>query len=200
MTEEIIHDFPDKKVKPRKPNRIKKTEFESIKTSNFLKWFSGINPLTNRKIEIGGRTYDNVAKELGFTYNYETYKQMLKMSESEIKSYNKKTIRYFAKWVDECQRINKYNKEVDNINKEMIDNLSKWEDFVVFKNKKYGLPEIYNRVHMKDNCSGEIIKGEYEICTCNKCESWGGNGCCHSRGTQYYKCLNCKQRFRDLEF
>jgi hypothetical protein len=53
--------------------------------------------------------------------------------------------------------IKDYNKLVDSII-EKIQKLERWNDFIEFEGKKYGLVnKIQNNIHIENNCSGEMI-------------------------------------------
>jgi hypothetical protein len=84
--------------------------------------------------------------------------------------------------------INNYNNKINKII-EQINKLDKWNDYINFKENKYGIPEVYNNIHMTNDCLGYFIKDYYVNCTCHLCENW--NGCTNPCGEQYYKCNKC---------
>ena len=96
-------------------------------------------------------------------------------------------------------KVIEYNDEIDKIIKQ-INKLKKWEEFVLFDDKHYGIHNIHNNIHRENNCFGNIIPDYIEEtiikCECSSCENWGG---CGSNGAkniiQYYKCDNCNYKY-----
>lgn len=186
--------------KSNKPNRIKQEFFDVIELNGFKQWFQGINPMTNRKIKIGGRTHIDVGFELGFEKShsnagfeqcYLVYKEIMGMTKEEIEFYKNTTSELIKKWESECIPIDEYNNKIYKINKD-INNLKKWDDYVLFNEKKYGVPRVNdNGIHMENDCRG-TIKYEYEQCTCHSCEDWGGKNCTQGSITSY-KCDKCNE-------
>jgi len=93
--------------------------------------------------------------------------------------------------------INKKNQERDNYNDivyeiiEKINKLIKWDDYVLFKGKKYGIPYVFKNIHRENDFNGLLkeTSSERYDCRCSSCENW--NGCGKEEITYYYKCNKC---------
>ena len=72
----------------------------------------------------------------------------------------------------ENYKIRNYNKTVDSV-VENIKKLESWDDFIVFEEKKYGLPnKIKKNIHMENNYYGKMVyleSGIYSFHKCSKC-------------------------------
>lgn len=94
--------------------------------------------------------------------------------------------------------INKKNKEINNYNNNVceiilkIKKLIKWDDYIIFKGEKYGIPTVFERIHRENDCNGLLEESFYESCKCRTCENW--LGCSSPTGTQYYKCNKCSYK------
>ena len=155
-----------------------------------MKWNSGINYKTNRKIKIGGKIYKELGKRFVVNYgniNYGFYEHSISFADLvniNVEDYIQETKIIVEKINKECYIID------DIINK--IKNLEKWNDFVEYQRIKYGLPKVLDKIHCENNCNGNIKEYDRHECRCNKCENWFYNG--HG-DTIYYKCDNCDYKF-----
>lgn len=148
---------------------------------DYLKLLSGINPLTGKKIKIGGDTYNRVLK------NY-TIKNC-KPSDINISDYLNETAKMIADNIlyneIHADKLKKYNDLVDIVNAkyakyneeclvviEKIKKLEIWDSFVEFNGLKYGIPAIYENIHRENDCMGTISK-DNELCTCFECTHMG---------------------------
>jgi ATP-dependent DNA helicase PIF1 len=50
--------------------------------------------------------------------------------------------------------------------------------------------------HNDSKCFGNIIKGNYELCSCSSCENWGG--CSSPENKQYYLCEKCGHSYYEI--
>jgi hypothetical protein len=109
----------------------------------------------------------------------------------DIDNYTKETDLIKNKIDMENNKIEQYNIIVNNTI-EKIKKLEKWDDFVEFENKKYGINDTHNLIHREKDCFGFMIKQKdyYQGCYCHRCEDWGG---CGNGGTwnKVYKCDKC---------
>jgi hypothetical protein len=72
-----------------------------------------------------------------------------------------------------------------------------WNDYIIFEEKKYGIPHIYKNIHRENNCFGLIQEDYYVSCECHCCTDWGG--CSNPTGTQYYKCSKCNYTYSEIK-
>jgi len=174
-------------------SNIEFNEFEKLKKdNNFKKWFSGINPLTNRKCKIHKKVHINTGRK----FNYESWYYYDRMEKiQDIESYLKENELLNNKFELDMKTIKKYNKKIDELRKQ-IKNL-KWNDYIIFEEKKYGIPPILNYIHKENDCNGEIKQYDYETCRCHLCEDW--NGCSDGGGTRYMRCNKCDYNYEKRE-
>ena len=170
MENNIIRKYPILKDERLYKDRYNKEDFEKYKEitksiENYEKWKNGINYKTNKKIKIGGKKHIQIGNEnfyikhltvSGYKYiiftdlndiNIELYIQNTEKLKDEILSYNEKV-----------------NEVICKINK-----LERWNDFVEFNGKKYGIQKIYNNTHRENDCNGKINKTEVCIRECREC-------------------------------
>lgn len=194
--EEINREFPSYKKSLSYPFRYRKDIFikynELLKNeelqNDYKKWKLGINYSTNRKITIGGIIHNKLKNK--FKIENEIF--LSDIEDIDFEKYIYETNYLYKIIDDENIEIKKYNDEVTNI-VEKIKKLNSWEEYILFEEKKYGIPKVYNNIHIENNCFGNIIC-EYQQCTCSTCENWRG---CRSRGTNYYKCNLCNYSFSE---
>ena len=173
----IIHNYP--KLKDTRLKRFTQEVLEeysriSINIENYTKWKMGINYKTNRKINIGGKTYIKIGEENHFL-KYE------KVHGIDIKSYLEETKKI-------KQKIEDYNFKIYEII-EKINLLKDWHEYIEFEGEKYGIPKIYQGIHRENNCLGEIRQFSKD-CTCSSCENWFG---CGNSTISYNFCEKCKR-------
>jgi hypothetical protein len=172
-----LHDTPFK-------NRFTKHDFEKYdriieNKENYDRLKKGINFLTNRKIRIGGKVYNNLLKKYFFIKDHVFFTDLDNIDR----------VRYLQETEKIKNKIQKSYTEIDNIiNK--INALEKWDSYVEFGGKKYGIPNIYNNIHRTDDCFGKIIKDYVKSCNCEICENWVGCG-----DSQYFSCEKCNFSF-----
>lgn len=133
---------------------------------NCNKWKEGINPYTNRKIKIGGKTYDSIKDDFMIYFLYRTrwtWVFYLKLVEIDQEIYKEETIQL--------------NREIDRENKvisskiKQIKCLKSWNDFVIYNGIKYGLKKVVNHVHRENDCFGKMERQKCRgnFTKCNKC-------------------------------
>jgi hypothetical protein len=204
-------------------NNIKDLSKNQKYNDDYKKWNNGMNYEKNNKIKIGGNLHNKLGEKfklkhatkftkhnnyvnnnINYIYNYKYilftdidninwYEYFLETQKiyEEIDKQNESIFEYNKKIIE-------YNDEIDKIIKQ-INKLEKWEEFVVFEEKKYGINNIYNNIHRENDCFGNIIPDYIERttikCECSSCENWGG---CGRNGAedviQYYKCDNCNYK------
>ena len=161
--ENIERQYPSKKLKKTYPNRHNVSVFEKLNQMNadtelqndYIKWKDGINYNTNRKIKIGGKIHEKL-KQKFMIYSYKNilFDTLNNINADEYLQKNKKII---YKIDNENDMIKDYNKLVDSII-EKIQKLEKWNDFIEFEGKCYGITsKVLNNIHIENNCLGEMI-------------------------------------------
>jgi hypothetical protein len=184
MEKMINHSYPAKLLSKKYPIRYTQETFDNyqklIKTPLFIhdyeKWKIGINSKTGRKIKINGDKHYQLKERFLIKGRCKggSYAVLFIHLQGIIPEiYTKATIDIYNSIDEYNKKIEAYNKEVDNII-EKINNLSSFNDFVIFNDQKYGLPPIVNCIHRTDDCLGDI-KTIYKACKCHLCEDW--NGC-----------------------
>lgn len=181
MEDKIIRGYPIKKDIGLYTNRYTQYDFykyDDIKKNpeNYEKWKLGINYKTNRKIKIGGKIHNQIGDE-------KLYTKKIDFDKINIEQYLNET-------EDIKKTVISFNDLVDHIIIK-INLLEKWEDYIEFDGKKYGINYVQNNIHMENNCLGIMEKDYFRKCTCSSCENWYG---CGNEGTQYYKCNKCNYR------
>ena len=123
-------------------------------------WKKGINPYTNRKIKIGGKTYDDIKNDfmISFLHGHVFYLQLKNIDEEK---YKEETIQL--------------NHETDKANEiisstiEQINRLESWNDFVMYDGMKYGLKKVVNDVHRENDCFGQMEYDREKDYVCRGC-------------------------------
>lgn len=166
-------------------DRYTKKDFEehayiTKSVGNYEKWKNGINYITNRKIIVGGKTHQSI----GYKNFYIKNALFTKLDGIDTEVYIRDT-----EGIN--QKIQKRNKEVqETICK--INLLETWEEYVIFEEQKFGIPNVYNNTHRENDCLGSFVEYSYDSCNCRTCENWGG--CSNPKGTQCYKCVKCNYK------
>ena len=175
--------YPSKKQEKNYPasyNQLVFEKFNEMSTDNELqndykKWKDGINYKTNRKIKIGGKIHNELKQRflIHYSHNYSlTHQTRLSVLFEDlininVAEYLQETEQTYKEVDNENAIIKDYNKLVDSTI-EKIQKLERWNDFIEFEGKKYGLiHKIRNNIHIENNCFGEMIftgkKTEYTI-------------------------------------
>ena len=117
---------------------------------NCNKWKEGINPYTNRKIKIGGKTYDSIKDDFMIYFLYGTRWTRIFYLKLNIdqEMYKEETIQLN----NEIDREN----EVISSKIEQIKCLKSWNDFVIYDGMKYGLKTVLNNIHRENDCFGKM--------------------------------------------
>lgn len=172
-TQKIERQYPTKKREKTYPERYDNYVFEKLNEMNgdtelqndYKKWKDGINYKTNRKLKIGGKIHRELKQKfmISYSHNYsmghQTRSSVLFEDLSNINAdeYLQETKKIYNEIDAENTIIKNYNKSVDSII-EKIQKLEKWNDFIEFEGKKYGLiHKIKNNIHIENNCLGEMI-------------------------------------------
>jgi hypothetical protein len=137
---------------------------DPVLTNRYHTWKEGINPRTNRKIKIGGKTYNTIKNDFMVSFNsHGTWCSMFYLTLMEIdqEKYTKET--------------NQLNHETDKANEiisstiEQINRLERWYDYVELDGIKYGLPNVLNEVHREDDCFGKMEFNREKDYVCRGC-------------------------------
>jgi predicted RNase H-like nuclease (RuvC/YqgF family) len=189
----IIRNLPRKKGFNEEPKRFTQQEFNAYsqlnKSPEFKKWFKGINPKTNRKINKGGNVHNNIAKELKYDHYYEYYKKISDIK--DINEYNTETKKIYKKWNNDNKKIEEYNNNIETLIKKI--SKLKWNEHIELEGEKYGIPIIHNNIHKQNECNGKIKIDNGE---CHTCEN--GYNCGRSHIIRI--CLKCKYKDEITEY
>jgi hypothetical protein len=196
----IERDYPSKKQEKSYPLRYDNYVFEKFNEMNttemlndYNKWKNGINYKTNRKITINGKIHRELKQKFIINYRFSSSSVLFEyLTNINTQEYLQETEKIKTKVNLENAVIKNYNNMVDSII-EKIQKLEKWNSFIEFEGKKYGIPNNINNIHRENNCFGLIKEDYYESCNCHCCEDWGG--CNNPIGTQYYTCEKCNYKY-----
>ena len=193
----IIRTYPNYKNKLKKPNRFNTEHFETFNKmiddkdlmSNYQKWKQGINYKTNRKIKIDGDTHKKIDCFHKYIFGDSIYiDDVININQDD---YLKETFEMEKDIANKNEEIKRYNDIVKSVI-DKIKNLQKWDDFIEFEGKYYGLVnKVRNNIHIENSCNGEMIFIETKreiVCR--------DRPFCYTADTDYeydvYKCSNCK--------
>lgn len=189
---------PTKKPEKSYPSRYSKSAFEKCREmitntelqDDYNKWKSGINYKTNRKIKVGGKIHTELKQK--FMIGRPICRSVLFSDLADITEcdYLQETECINNEIDIENASIKEYNALVDSVI-EKIKKLERWNEFIVFEGKKYGITsKVSNNIHIENDCFGEMIfdRNEtehrfndrpfchyadtsitYSICKCCKC-------------------------------
>jgi|688.fasta_scaffold350800_2 hypothetical protein len=191
--------------KKESPYRLTQADFEKcdtiLKDPNYIKLLNGVNYKTGRTIKIKGDVYNIVLKEFNIrgnippediiTINREEYLEKSKAIISEIAEYNSKYKHIIDKYNDAMKikilACEKYNRDcLEAI--EQIKKLTTWDSYIEHHGLRYGIPEIHENIHRKDDCMGVFEYSDIQICDCFACNH---HGCCSNPIKQIFKCSVC---------
>lgn len=201
--ENIERQYPRKKIKKTYPNRHDVYIFEKLNQMNadtelqndYIKWKDGINYNTNRKIKIGGKIHEKLKQKFMVCCEGIIFDTLNNIDADEYLQETKKIINEID---GENAIIKDYNNLVDSII-EKIKKLKRWDEFIEFEGKKYGLiHNIKNNIHIENNCYGEMVflksyteysSNDRPFCICDDKE------------TTYsiYKCSKCNYENKIVE-
>ena len=192
----IIRTYPNYKNKLKKPNRFNTEHFETFNKmiddkdlmSNYQKWKLGINYKTNRKIKIDGDTHKKIDCFHKYIFGDSIYiDDVININQGD---YLKETFEMEKDIANKNEEIKRYNDIVKSVI-DKIKNLDKWDDFIEFEGKYYGLVnKVRNNIHIENSCNGEMIfietKREFVF---------RDRPFCYTEDTDYeydvYECRNC---------
>ena len=193
----IIRTYPKYKDRLKKPKRFNIEHFETFNKmiddkdlmSNYQKWKLGINYKTNRKIKMGGDTHKKIDCFHKNIFSDSIYiDDVININQGD---YLKETFEMEKDIANKNEEIKRYNDIVKSVI-DKIKNLQKWDDFIEFEGKYYGLVnKVRNNIHIENSCNGEMIFIETKreiVCR--------DRPFCYTADTDYeydvYKCSNCK--------
>ena len=192
----IIRTYPKYKDRLKKPNRFNTEHFETFNKmiddkdlmSNYQKWKLGINYKTNRKIKMGGDTHKKIDCFHKYIFGDSIYiDDVININQDD---YLKETFEMEKDIANKNEEIKRYNDIVKSVI-DKIKNLQKWDDFIEFEGKYYGLVnKVRNNIHIENSCNGEMIfietKREFVF---------RDRPFCYTEDTDYeydvYECRNC---------
>ena len=202
--QKIERKYPNKKQEKIYPERYDFSVFEKLNEINadtelqndYKKWKNGINYKTNRKIKIDGKIH----RELKQNFIINSCGGILfdKLNNINQHEYLKETIQINSDIDVENIIIKDYNKIVDSII-EKIQNLEKWNEFIEFEGKCYGITsKVINMIHRENNCFGEMVFTRKE-----KTYSSNDRPFCNYDDTEtiysIYNCSKCKYEDKIFE-
>jgi len=134
----------------------KNTELQN----DYNKWKDGINYKTNRKIKIGGKIHSELKQRFMINYSHNIYSLSVlfeSLIDINATEYLQETEQIYKEVDNENAVIQDYNKLIDSII-EKIQKLERWNDFIEFEGKCYGITsKVLNNIHIENNCFGEMI-------------------------------------------
>lgn len=179
ITRDFLKTQHFNKTKPERFSIEQLEDFEKLKNNErYQKWLSGINPNTNRKIDINGRLYKKIGKE--FIYIHQDPRNKIQ----DIQLYSTETDNLLYQYENERTSIDKYNNAVQTVN-EKIKSL-KYNEYIELCGIKYGIPKYYNNICRVNDCLGEF-ESEYIPCGCHSCEDWNAG----HEGKTKLRCKKC---------
>lgn len=206
----IFRIYPKKRKYESYPSRYTSKLFDTfenlLKDTDFIndykKWKLGINPTTNRKIQIYGELHYKISERFRISYkdtnNNNDSIIMDKLENINREKYLADTEKIISNINNENALIKNYNDNVDKVI-EQINQINNWDDFIIFEGKKYGYPNfIKNETHIKDNCFGKIIfikeKTKYYFNDRPFCNYSDGE-----TTYLYYICDKCKLKYKEIK-
>lgn len=198
----VERQYPTKKLEKTYPRRYDNSVFEKLNEMNtdtelqndYKKWKDGINYKTNRKIKIGGKIHEKLKQK--FMIGGILFEDLINITADDYLQETKK----INNEIDaENIIIKNYNKSVDSII-EKIQKLEKWNDFIEFEGKCYGITsKVLNNIHIENNCLGEMIFTRKDIEY-----TFNDRPFCNydDKKTIYsiYKCSKCNYENRMVEY
>lgn len=207
MDNNILHEWPLRKIQKQRfvciEKRLTKHDFEKFqqateqakKNRGYLEMLkSGKNFKTNRKIKVYGPTFVKLWKELRVPFLI-IQRVEKKLGNKTQEQYLEESVQINKEWeqkkIAELEAIDQYNMEVEAYNAEVnvvidkIRKLKKWDEFIEFKGVKYGLPPRVG--HLTPDCDGQVFTKTI-LCTCHRCEDWGGCGSSNATESLCSKC------------
>jgi len=184
---EIIRHYP---IIRRYPYRYTNDAFDKshemyndpVLTEHYNQWKKRINPRTNRKIKIGGKTYNAIKNDfmISFLYGRVFY---LKLANIDEEKYKEETI----------QLNHETDKENEIISStiEQINRLQHWNDYVMYDGIKYGLQKVLNHVHRENDCFGKMEYSMEKKYKCRGCMNKNVRYQCLCHTYTIHKCNKC---------
>jgi hypothetical protein len=197
--------YPSEKQLLEYPKRYPKSifdEYNKITKNNVLideynKIINGINPNTNKKIKINGKTYNKLVEKFKIKQNGINI-MFSELDNINYTDYNLETIKINKTIDNENLKIKKYNDEVNQIIYQ-IKLLTNWNNYIEFNGSKYGIVDkVYNNIHIENNCNGnmifektytEYIFNDRPYCNYNDKEIT----------YDFYKCNNCSYEYKKMK-
>ncbi len=207
---QIERTYPTKKLEKTYINRYDEYVFQKLNEMNgdaelqsdYKKWKNGINYKTNRKIKINGKIHRELEKKFiihgnSLSGSWGGAIMFDNLNHIDKNEYLQETKKLNNEVDRENSIINEYNIIIDSVI-EKIKKLEKWDDFIVFEGKQYGIPCIFDNIHRENDCFGDMVF------TCKKIEVWSNDRpfcICNDVETTYsiYKCSKCNYENKIME-
>ena len=143
-------------------------------------------PNNYRKLQIGKPLYTKLMNDfIRFAYLYDMVNKHDWTTEAitdYIENTTKPTLFKYNEVLTKIKNQNSISQKMwDSIRHKLqskINELIDWGDFIEYEDVKYGLTDIVNGIHRKNNCLGHITDTQIakEPCSCSSCENWVGCG------------------------
>lgn len=159
---------------------------DPVLRDHYNKWKEGINPRTNRKIKIGGKTYHSIKNNFMISFLHGTH--WCRVFYSKLINIDQE--RY-------TEKNNQLNHETDKENEvissiiEQINCLESWNDYVKYDGIKYGLKKVLNHVHRENDCFGQMEYDREKEYECRGCKNGTGPYYCLCNTYTMNKCKKC---------
>jgi hypothetical protein len=196
----IERHYPTKRPEKSYPLRYDNSTFEKLNEMNtpelqndYKKWKAGINYKTNRKITIGGKIHRELKQKfmIKYLFSYVLFEDLISINSHE---YLQETEKINNDIDIENGVIKKYNDVVDSII-EKIQKLKRWNEFIEFEGKCYGITtKVLNNIHRENDCFGEMLyhmEKEYECKGCRDGIMFNGAYQCSCYAYDINKCSKC---------
>ena len=156
--------LPPSRGIPSFPKRHSQFVFDTFNERNateYEMWKRGINPRTGRNIQIGGKTHTQIGSTCftvwvygtgGLRTGLRTGTPFRLLEGIDQNKYEKETKSLMSQHQREVEAVQAYNQERQVVI-EQIGRL-RWNETVTFDQTEYGIPEVHQSIHRKDDCLG----------------------------------------------
>ena len=203
MTQVIIRVEPEEKKNVSCERRFTKSDFEKYRKlaedkenlEKCRKLASGRSYESNRKIVSHGAVFQRLSKPFLVYYQIDNEQHLFTVLDGiDEEEYMNESENMRNQMTLKNKEIADYNNIVRKDVIQKIKELKNWDDYVEFENKRYGLPNIVDKIHRTNDCLGVIERKVHSTPFCHNCENlfWGKcDGTC--RDTYYtHTCTKCK--------
>ena len=151
MSSSPHRNLPPRKGNPSIPFRYSQSVFDAFNKRNateYEMWKRGINPRTGRSIKIGGKIH----KQIGYTSFTVESAEFTSIEGIDQTRYEEETKSLMSKHQQEVELVQAYNEE----RQAAIEKIGRlrWNETIMFDNTEYGIPEVHQSIHRRDDCLG----------------------------------------------